>query len=67
MANKAGPKQYSKRQTQQPRKADNLDEGMSMIKKIGASVIQLLHEAGNPKVGKYRREQGIPLYGSKKK
>jgi len=46
--------------------ADNLDEGMSMIKKIGASVIQLLHEAGHPKVRKFRREQGIPLYGNKK-
>ena len=66
MVDKAGPKQYSKRQTQQPRKAKINDEGMSIGKKIIASYFQLLHEAGNPKVGKYRRKQGIPLYGSKK-
>ena len=66
MTNTAGPKQYSKKQTQQPRQAENLDEEMGIGKKIIASYFQLLHEAGNPKVGKYRREQGIPLYGSKK-
>ena len=66
MANTAGPKGYTRKPYQQPRKSKNSDEEMGIGKKIIASYFQLLHEAGNPKAGRYRRKQGIPLYGTKK-
>ncbi len=65
MANKAGPKGYSRQDYQQPRKSQNLDE-LSVLSKIGASAFQLLHETGSPKTKKYRQEKGITLWGTKK-
>ena len=43
MANTAGPKQYSKRQTQQPRKAKNTDDDTGKaLKLIGGGALGML-------------------------